>query len=154
MTEALGRIGGYLLGPRAHAAVVEPGAGRWDAVLLGALYAVGTSIYPIAESLASLWAVRNWGGVVTVAAALGRALIAPVLLLVIVETVLGSTRAYQRAAGLLPLVLVATAAHAARQMGWALPGGPYMPEILGGLLGVGLAFWIKPAIVPERELDA
>ncbi len=147
----LARWGGYLVGPRAHAAKVSPGDIGRDALWLGLLYALGTSVYPLAEAVAALRAVHDFGGLLAFATAIGRVAIAPLLALVAVEAVLGSARAYQRAAGLLPLVIVATGAHAARQLGWSVPGGPFMPDIVGGLLGVALAWWIRDAVAPVKE---
>jgi L-lactate permease len=150
----LDRFGGWLVRPRAHAATIHPDDGRWDAVVLGVLYAVGTSVYPIVEAVAALLAVRDFGGLLAFATALGRVVIAPLLVLVAVETVLGPARSYQRAAGLLPLVIVGTAAHAARQFGWSVPGGAFAPDIVGGLLGIALAWWIRDAIAPVKEAES
>ena len=147
----LERWGGYLVRPRAHAAEVDAGAGRRDALWLGLLYALGTGVYAFAEAVAAVRAVHDFNGLLVFATAIGRVAIAPLLVLVAVEAVLGSARAYQRAAGLLPLVIVATAAHAARQLGWSVPGGPFMPDIVGGLLGIALAWWIRDAVEPMKE---
>jgi L-lactate permease len=147
----LERWGGYLIRPRAHAATLGVDEGRFDAVGLGLLYAIGTSVYPIVEAFAGLLAVHDLGGLLAFATAFGRVVLPPLLVIVAVETVLGSARSHQRAAGLLPLVIVGTAAHAARQLGWALPGGAFAPDLVGGLLGLGLAWWIRDAIRPVEE---
>jgi hypothetical protein len=147
----LDRWGGWLVRPRVHAATVRPGDARRDVIALALLYAIGTSVYPMVEAFASLWAIRDVNALLPFAAEIGRIVLAPLLVLVAVETVLGSARSYQRAAGLLPLVIVGTAAHAARQLGWSIPGGAYVPDIVGGLLGVGLAWWIRESIVEEER---
>jgi L-lactate permease len=147
----LDRWGGWLVRPRAQAAEVRPGDARRDVIALAVLYMLGTSVYPIVEAFASLWALRDVNALLPFASAIGRVVLAPLLVLVAVETVLGSARSYQRAIGLLPLVIVGTAAHAARQLGISIPGGPYVPDIVGGLLGVALAWWIRDCIEPLEE---
>lgn len=148
---ALGRWGTALLGPRRYASAAEPTVGQRDALWLGALFVVGTALYPVAEAVATLWATRNLNGGLMLASALGRALLAPIITLVVVETILGDKRRHQRAIGLLPLVILGTAAHALRQMGASVSLPMFAPEIAGAVLGAGLAFWIRPAVVPHSE---
>ncbi len=148
---AVGRWGTALLGPRRYASAAEPTVGQRDALWIGALFVVGTALYPVAEAVATLWATRNPNGALMLASALGRALLAPIITLVVAGTILGDTRRHQRALGLLPLLILGTTAHALQQMGTPVSVPMFAPEIAGAVLGAGLAFWIRPAVVPHGE---
>ena len=151
VVRTLERWGGFFVSPGTHAASLSPHEGRRDALWLGLLYVAGTSLYGLVEAFANLVVVRNMGGVLSVLAEVGRIAIAPILTLVVVETVLGAERSYRRGIGLLPLVVFATVAHAATQMGVDLGLPTYAPEIAGGLLGAGLARWIRPNVAPLED---
>ena len=115
------------------------------------LYLLGTGIYPLAESIATLLAVGNLGGLVGIGSVLGRALIAPILVLVAAETVLGRSRARLRGVALVPLVLVGTVMHALSQTGHRVPGPDWAWTLATAIVGVVLVVWIKPVVVPEEE---
>lgn len=148
---ALRRWGGVVLGPRRHVRSLAQDEGTRDGLLLGALYVAGTSVYPLAEALAGFLATGSW---MPLASGLGRALLAPVLILVVVETLLGSKRSYRAGLCLIPLVVTGTVAHALAQMGVGLGGPPLWPEIAGGLLAAALAWWIRPAVSAEDDAAA
>lgn len=148
---ALQRWGAALIGPRRYASTADPRAGQRDALWLGALFVVGTALYPVAEAVATVWATRNLNGALMLASALGRALLAPIITLVIVETILGNARRHQRALGLLPLLILGTVAHALRQMGVSISIPMFAPEIAGATLGAGLAFWIRPVVTQAPD---
>ena len=147
----LDRVGGYLIAPRKTLARLEAGEGARDALVLGLLYVLGTSIYPLAEATAGAWAVRNLGGALTVLSALGRALIVPIIATVVIDTVLGRARAHRNAIGLVPLVVLGVGAHALRQSGVDLPGPAYLPDVVGAGLGVALAAWSRSAIAAVED---
>lgn len=148
---ALDRLGGYLVAPRRTVAKLAQGVGMRDTLLLGLLYVLGTAVYPVAESVAGLWAMRNLGGVMMVVSSLGRALLIPIVATVIVDTVLGRARAHRDAVGLAPLVVFGVAGHALRQLGVDLPGAAYTPELVGAVFGVAAAAWVRPAVEPMEE---
>ncbi len=145
---ALWRWGGVFLGPRRHVQRLRPDEGHRDGLLLGALYVLGTSVYPVAEAVASALATHSW---LALASGLGRSLLAPVVVLVLIETVLGSRRSYRGGLCMVPLVVLGTLAHVATQLGLPVGGPPLWPEIAGGLLAGGLAWWIRPRVTPEAS---
>lgn len=133
------------------AAEVGPGQGHRDGLWLSLLYLLGTAVYPLTESIATLVAVRNLGGLVGIGSVLGRALIAPILVLVAAETVLGRSRARLRGVALVPLVVVGTVMHSLSQMGHRVSGPDWAWTLAAAAVGVVLVMWIKPVVVPEEE---
>lgn len=150
---ALDRWGGLLVAPRATAARTGPDQGRHDGLILTVVYLLGTELYGVMEAVAGLVALKNLGALVMIGAQLGRALLAPILAVVVAETLLGPARAHRRAAVLLPLVFLGSVTHALRQQGLALPGPSWVPEAVGAALGVALVWWIRDA-VPRSKEDA
>ena len=148
---ALSRWGGMLWRPRAHAAELAAAEGPRDGLWLGLLYLVGTSVYALVAGLADALAVRNLGGLIMFGSTLARALVVPILVLVAGEAVLGAERSHRRGLGLLPLVILGTAAHTLRQLGIATPGPSWLPDAVGGVLGVALVWWIRDAVAPRTE---
>lgn len=151
---ALHRYGGFLIAPRKVLGGLSPGDGHRDGLWLGVLYLVGTSIYPLAEALATLVAVRNLGGLVAVFSILGRALLVPILVVVAAEVLLGPGRAHRRGLALVPLVVAGTLVHAARQVGLRPPGAELAWTIAAAVAGVWLLWWAKPSIEPRRDDDS
>jgi hypothetical protein len=151
---ALARWGGVLVAPRTTVAALPEQEGQRDGLWLGLLYVVGTSLYQLAEGVATLYAVRNYSGLLAVASILGRALLAPILTLVVAETILGKERSHRRGLSLVPLVVVGSVVHMARQMGHSLPLSELGAAVAGAVLGVGLVAWIRPVVPPEQRGDA
>lgn len=145
------RFGAMLLAPRRTASALEPTEGQRDGWALGLLYLFGAHTYPLIEATAGALAVRNLNGFIMLFSALGRALLAPILVLVVAETILGRARAHRRGVCLLPLIVVGTIAHALVQNGTAIPGPSYLPALVGGALGALLAVWIRPVVEPEED---
>ena len=150
---ALARYGGILAAPRRTAQGLSPDEGHHDGVVLAALCMFATGSYAILEGIAGLYALRNLGAVVMLLAALGRLLIAPVVVLVAAETLLGKDRSYRRGVALVPMLLVMAVAHELRVHGVEIAA--FVPEIVGGVAGVALAWWIRPSVpavpVPRGE---
>lgn len=144
MIAALARYGGILAAPRRTAEALSPDEGHHDGVVLAGLIMFAMGSYSILEGVAGIYALRNLGAVVMLLAALGRLLIAPVVVLVAAETLLGRARSYRRGVALVPMLLVMAAAHELRVHGVEIAS--FVPEIVGGLAGIALAWWIRPSV--------
>jgi thiol-disulfide isomerase/thioredoxin len=116
--------------------------GLRDGLWLGLLYLVGGHLYPVIEGLATLVAVRNWGGVMVVFSALG-VLLAPIFASILAETVLGSERGQRGGLCLAPLVVVSLGAQVLARSGVGVPWPSWAPAAMGVLGSVGLAAWIR-----------
>ncbi|MEM7158063.1 MAG: hypothetical protein AAF799_34800 [Myxococcota bacterium] len=147
---ALWRYGGILTQPRTTARSLQVDEGAADGIWLGGLYLLSVGTYKLMEGLATLLATTNLNGLLMLLAALGRVVVVPILVLVACETVLGRDRAYRRGILLVPMVLVSSLAHELAIHGIAIRA--YVPEIIGGLVSVLLAWWVRPEIEPQKEL--
>jgi hypothetical protein len=146
MRRALARYGGVLVAPRTTVAALDDDEGHRDGVWLSALYLAATGTYGLVEGVANLMATRNLNGGLMVLSALGRALIVPIVTLVVCETILGNRRAHRRGLCLVPMLASAVLL---RQLPWrTVVSWAYAPEAVGLGLAVALAIWIRPA-VPE-----
>lgn len=144
--QALYRYGAILIRPRETAAALDPDEGIRDGLWLGVLFVLGGHVYPLMEAVATAWAVRNYSGALMLGAALGRSLVAPILVLVACETILGPGRGYRRGICLVPLVLVSVAAHLLVRVGVPVPGPTWGPAVVGGVASLALALWIRPSV--------
>jgi thiol-disulfide isomerase/thioredoxin len=136
------RLGGVLVRPRATMASLRPDEGMRDGLWLGLLYLLGGHVYPLIEAVATLVAVRNWGGVLGVFASFG-VLLAPILASIVAETILGSERGQRAGLCLAPLVVVSLAAHGLARLGVSLPVPGWSIAPLGIAASVWLAFWLR-----------
>lgn len=147
----LQRYGGMLVRPRATVAALDPKEGLHDGSWLGLLYLLGGHVHALMEAVATAVAVRNWSGLLVLGSQLGRSLLAPILVLLVAETVLGPGRRHRRGLCLVPLLLVAVASELLSRGGIAPPWPRLGPALVGGLASAGLAAWIRPAITCEDE---
>ncbi|MCX4239879.1 hypothetical protein [Paraliomyxa miuraensis] len=145
---ALWRYGGLLVRPRATVAALEADEGRHDGLVLGLLYLFGVGTLELLRGVAAARVTADLGGLLMLASALGRVLVVPIVVLVACETVLGRVRSHRRGLMLVPLLVVVTVAHELAAHGHALPS--LWPEVAGGSLCVGWAWWVRPAVEPEE----
>jgi hypothetical protein len=148
LLRALWRYGGLLVQPRATVRALRPDEGRWDGLVLGLLYLLAVGTLEVLRGVAMARVTADLGGLLMLVAAVGRVLVAPIVVLVACETVLGRARSQRRGLMLLPLLVVAALAHEAAAQG--LPVRSLVPEVAGGLLSVALAWWVRPAVAPEE----
>jgi len=146
---ALWRYGGMLVQPRATARALRAGEGPHDGLVLGVLYLLGVGTLEVLRGVAMARVTADLGGVLMLVAAVGRVLVAPIVVLVACEVVLGRARSHRRGLMLVPLLVVATLAHEAAAQG--LPVRALLPEIVGGLLSVALAWWVRPELATQEE---
>jgi hypothetical protein len=146
---ALWRYGGVLVQPRATARALRADEGRHDGLVLGTLYLLGVGTLEVLRGVAMARVMADLGGLLMLVAAVGRGLVAPIVVLVACEVVLGRARSHRRGLMLVPLVVVATLAHEAAAQG--LPVRALLPEIVGGLLSVALAWWVRPQLATQEE---
>lgn len=147
---ALSRWGGALLAPRRTVAALSPGEGLRDGLVLGSLYVLGTSVYPMTVAIATVIAT---GSLVALASGVARVLLTPIVVLVVVETLLGAQRSYRGGLTLLPMVLVTVLAHLLAVL--QLPTlARFWPDVIGAGLTVAFALWIRPAIPPEQPQES
>lgn len=145
---ALWRYGGMLVQPRATAHALQAEEGRHDGLILGTLYLLCVGTLDVIRGVAMARVTADLGGLLMLVSAVGRVLVAPIVVLVACETVLGRERSHGRGLMLVPLLVVAAVAHEATAHGLLVPA--FVPEIVGGLLGVALAWWVRPAIATEE----
>ncbi len=142
---ALARWGGAVVAPRRTVSALGMDEGARDGLMLGALYVVGTSIYPMTAAIATVIATHS---LVALASGVARVLLTPIVVLVVTEMLLGNRRAYRGGVTLLPLVLVGTLAHLLVLL--QLPSLPSLwPDIVGAAAAAGYALWIRPAVPQE-----
>ncbi|MEM9463199.1 MAG: hypothetical protein AAGF11_54160 [Myxococcota bacterium] len=149
LTRALRRYGGMVVQPRKTAAGLDPNEGVHDGAWLGGLYLLSIGVLEILRGVATARATANLSGLLMLVTAVGRVLVVPIVVLVACETVLGRSRSYRRGLMLVPLVLVVAAAHELTAQGLSVPN--YGPEIVGGVLSIGLAAWVREAIPSLSE---
>lgn len=141
------RWGGILIQPRATLTALGPEHGRYDWWLLAGLFVLGSQVQHLTEAVARFQAFRS---VLVLINALAISLLTPLLVGLLVEGLVGSTRSRYRHLPLVALVAVTVVANLLRQQGVLLPGPRYLPEMLGTLWAAGLGLWIRKAMpVPE-----
>lgn len=151
LTSALRRFGGVITAPRRTVAALDPEVGHRDGLILGSLYVFAVGTFALIESAAGIAATRDLNALIMLASTLGRLGVPPILILVVAETLLGSSRSHRRGLALVPLVALAVISHELAATGIQLPS--YGAEIAGGVLGVLLALRIRPAVPPVSEQD-
>ena len=151
LRRALERYGGVLVRPRATLEALEEGEGRYDWWVLAAVFVLGSQIEHLAETVARFEAFASWWLLVN---GFAIALLTPLLVSLVVESIVGAGRSRYRHLPLVALVWVATLANLLRQQGVVLPGPRYMPEMIGAVWAAGLGVWIRaklPAEIRQRE---
>ncbi|WP_106088615.1 hypothetical protein [Enhygromyxa salina] len=149
MRATIVRWGGILIRPRATLAALGPGEGRFDWWLLAALFVLGSQIQHLSETVARYQVFRSFWLLVN---GLAIALLTPLLVGLIVESIVGAARSRYRHLPLVALVLVATLANLLRQQGVVIPGPRYLPEILGTVWAAGLGVWIRKRVPPPVDV--
>lgn len=149
LVRALRRYGGMVVHPRTTARALRADEGAHDGLWLGLLYLLGMGTLEILRGIATARVTANLSGVLMLLAAVGRVLVVPIVVLVACETVLGRARSHRRGLMLVPLLLTVTVAQELALHGLALRA--YVPEIVGGLLSLGLALWVRDAVAAEPE---
>ena len=149
LLRALWRYGGMLTRPRATARALRADEGRFDGLVLGVLYVLCVGTLELLRGVAMARVTLDLGGLLMLVSALGRVLVAPIVVLVACEAVLGRARSHRRGLLLLPLLVVAALAHEAAAHGVMVRA--LVPEIAGGLLCVALAWWVRPELEPQEE---
>lgn len=149
LLRALWRYGGMLIRPRATARALRADEGRWDGLVIGVLYLLCVGTLELLRGVAMARVTADLGGALMLAAALGRVLVAPIVVLVACETVLGRARSHRRGLLLLPLLVVAALAHEAEVHGVHVR--TLVPEIVGGLSCIALAWWVRPEIAAQED---
>jgi hypothetical protein len=140
---AIRRWGGILVRPRATLEELGPREGRFDWWWLAGLFVLGSQIEHLTETFAHFQAFRSFWLLVN---GLALALLTPLLVGLLVESIVGAARSRYRHLPLVALVLVATVANLLRQQGVLLPGPRALPEIVGTLWAAGLGVWIRKAV--------
>lgn len=147
LTRALSRWGGALVAPRRTVAALGPEDGGRDGLVIGLLYVLGTSVYPMTAAVATLLSTHS---LVALASGVARVLLTPIVVLVLTETLLGRRRSYRGGVTLMPLLVVGTAAHALTLL--RLPSLPGLwSDVIGAAGAVALALWMRPAIPLEAQ---
>jgi hypothetical protein len=131
---------------------LQPQVGRWDEWVLTAVYVLGSQVERVAQGLASVAAVGLGNGALILASTVGRAVLPPILVSVLVDSLLGRERGYRRGVLIVPLVLIAALGRLLDQFGIHLPGPSFGPELLGAIWCAGLAVRVRSA-VPLLETD-
>lgn len=146
VSSALQRYGGILIRPRATLQALEEGEGRFDWWILAALFLLGSQLQHLTETVArflvfdSFWLLVN---------GLAIALLTPLFVGLVVESVVGASRSRFRHLPLVALVLVSSVGNLLRSAGVTLPGPRYLPEMLGAAWALGLAAWIRANMPAE-----
>ncbi len=153
----LERWGGVLLAPRRSVATLSADEGKRDGLALGTLYVVGTSLYPMTETLATVLSTHSLAALAT---GVARVLLTPIVVVVLIETVLGGARSHRGGLFLLPLVVLGTLAHVLASFD-VVSFPALWPEVVGAIASGALALWARKAIVddaaplaPTAEADA
>jgi hypothetical protein len=149
LLRALWRYGGMLVQPRTTARALRADEGRWDGLVLGVLYVLCVGTLELLRGVAMFRVSPDLGGLLMLVSGLGRVLVAPIVVLVACETVLGRARSHRRGLLLLPLLVVAALAHEAAAQGVHVR--ELVPEIAGGLLCIALAWWVRPELASQEE---
>lgn len=148
LMRTLWRFGGILVQPRATARAMKADEGRWDGVWLGALYLLSVGTLEILRGVATARVTGNLSGLLMLVAAVGRVALVPIVVLVACETVLGRDRAHRRGLMLVPLLLAVAVEHELAMHGLGLPA--FVPEVVGGLASVVLAWVVRDSLAPEE----
>lgn len=164
MIETIQRWGGVLVRPRATFEAVAatpppPRAERgwrswirpstgWDGVWLTLLFVLGSQVERVTEALARFLATDS---VLILLNGLLMAVLAPLLVGLLVEGLVGAQRARYRHLPLVPLVLAATVGNIIRQQGFVWPGPALLPEIVGTLWAASLAVYVRQTIPPDPK---
>lgn len=142
---ALARWGGALIAPRRTVAALSAEDGARDGLVLGTLYVIGTALYPMTETLATVISTHS---LVALASGVARVLLTPIVVLVLVETLLGGDRSHRGGLFLLPLVVAGTLAHVLATFEvWTVPA--LWPDFVGAAAAAGLALWARTSIPVE-----
>jgi hypothetical protein len=145
------RWGGILVQPRATLDALRDAQvelGRWDGWWLVALYLLGSQIERLIEAVAKFEVLGSFAMLFN---AIAIALLAPILVMLLVEGLVGVRRARYRHLPIAALVAVSTLGTLLRHLHVALPGPTYLPEMLGTLWAAGLALWIRRTMPPDPE---
>jgi hypothetical protein len=151
MLAAIQRWGGILVQPRRTLEALRHGPrglGRHDGWWLMGLYVVGSQIQRLTEAVAKFEVIGSFAMLFN---AIAIALLAPVLVALLVEGLVGVERARYRNLPIAALVLVATLGTLLRSFHVDLPGPTYLPEMLGTAWAGGLAIWIRKTMPAEPE---
>ncbi len=154
MLDAIQRWGGILVRPRRTLEALREGPaarGRFDGWWLMALYVVGSQIERLTEALAKFEVLGSFAMLFN---AIAIALLAPILVALMVESLVGSNRPRYRNLPIAALVAVSTLGTLLRLFHVSLPGPVYLPEMLGTFWAAGLAIWIRRSFPAEVEADA
>ncbi len=146
------RWGGILVQPRATLEGLRdspPELGRWDGWWLVALYLLGSQIERLVEAVAKFEVLGSYAMLFN---AIAIALLAPILVMLLVEGLVGVRRARYRHLPIAALVAVSTLGTLLRHLHVALPGPTYLPEMLGTLWASGLAVWIRRTMPADPEV--
>jgi hypothetical protein len=151
MLAALQRWGGILVAPRRTLEALRDGPrglGRFDGWWLMGLYVLGSQIQRLTEAVARFEVIGSYPMLFN---AIAIALLAPVLVALLVEGLVGANRARYRNLPIAALVLVSTLGTLLRSFHVELLGPTYLPEMLGTFWAAALAIWIRRAMPPEPE---
>jgi hypothetical protein len=143
MLAAIQRWGGILVLPRRTLEGLRDGPvglGRFDGWWLMGLYLVGSQIQRLIEAVAKFEVLGSYAMLFN---AIAIALLAPVLVMLLVEGLVGVQRSRYRNLPIAALVAVATLGTLLRQLHVDVPGPTYLPEMLGTFWAAGLAIWIR-----------
>lgn len=146
----LHRWGAFLLRPRATAAALSPREGIFDGLWLGLAYIVGSQLVPLGQIIKTFMVTASSSRLLSAAGGLGRMLLAPIIVILLVELLLGRDKAYRRGIYLLPFVLVTTAANLLRQYGGAT-FDDMAPIFIGGAASLALVFFTRAQVPAEGE---
>ena len=152
VSRVLERWGSFLVMPQSTVASLPPQDGRHDGFWIGLLYVMGSQLISVGQSIKSVLVIGNLSAVATLGAQLGRILLPPILLLLLIEFMVGPKRSYRSGLFLLPLVVCATAANLMRQMGHPVQS-ELMPLLLGGVWAMVLVF-VSRKEIPYLEDEA
>jgi hypothetical protein len=147
---ALQRWGGVLVRPRATLEALGPEDGKHDWWWLAGLFVLGSQIQQLTETVARYQVFRSFLMLVN---GFAIALLTPLLVGMIVESIVGQQRARYRHLPLVALVAVTVVANLLRQQGVELPGPRLAPEIVGTLWAAGLGIWIRKALPIPSDGD-
>jgi hypothetical protein len=151
MRSALERWGGILVVPRRTLAALRddpPGVGRFDAWWLMGMYVAGSQIQRLTEAVAKFEVIGSYPMLFN---AIAIALLAPVMVALLVEGLVGANRARFRNLPIAALVFVATIGTLLRSLHVDLPGPTYLPEMLGTSWAAALAIVIRKSMPAESE---
>lgn len=146
---AFARWGGVLIAPRRTVAELSFDEGKRDGLVLGTLYVIGTALYPMTDTIATVISTHS---LVALAAGVARVLLTPIVVLVLVETLLGGRRSHRGGLFLLPLVVLGTLAHILAT--FQVVSFPALgPDFVGAAAAGALALWARKAVPVEPALE-